>query len=287
MKITEVLSELDIPFKRHGEHHHVSSNWVGVDCPYCSPDSHKFRMGIHTFFHSANCWVCGVKSLYEVLRDIKGTTNGLSALLKGVIREKPGERPVGKLVIPTGVGELQTPHLRYLARRRFDSEDLVRLWGIQGIGIAPRLSWRIWIPIVSRGKTISWTTRAIGENQQRYVTAKPHEESIPSKNLLYGEDYTRNAILIVEGPTDAWRMGPGCVALCGLSYSKSQLNRILHYPMRVILFDSSPDAQKRANQLCEDLGCFDGKTYRVELDSEDPGEASEKEVKKIRKHFLE
>ena len=35
---------------------------------------------------------------------------------------------------------------------------------IFGIGIAPRLQWRIWIPIHYHGEIVSWTTRSLSDN---------------------------------------------------------------------------------------------------------------------------
>ncbi len=47
MDVAEVLNQLQTPFRRHGEHEHVSSDWVGIDGPYCSRDWGHVRRGIN------------------------------------------------------------------------------------------------------------------------------------------------------------------------------------------------------------------------------------------------
>jgi hypothetical protein len=52
---------------------------------------------------------------------------------------------------------------------------------------------------------------------------------------------------------------------------------------RVIVFDNSVQAQLRADKLAEQLMVFPGETYTINLDSADPGEATEREIKQLRK----
>jgi hypothetical protein len=291
VNLREVLNELEIPFKEPGSHHHVTADFFGVDCPYCSPDSGRYRMGFNFRHNYASCWVCGYKPLYEVLSLISGRDARLSTLLRGLSKGKSTvTRPQGRLVIPDGVGELLPAHRRYLKSRGIDSDELVRLWGIGGIGVAPvepQLSWRIWVPIHYRGEVVSWTTRAIGDRVKRYINASEEQEKIPAKSILYGIDHCRHAIVLVEGPFDCMRIGYGAAALMGLVYTKSQLALISRFPVRVICLDQEKQAQRIASRLCEDLACFEGQTHKVELDSKDPGSASEREIRQLRKHFLE
>jgi hypothetical protein len=106
------------------------------------------------------------------------------------------------------------------------------------------------------------------------------------KDLLYGEDYCRDAIVVTEGPTDAWRIGPGAVATFGLAYSRAQVLRISRYPLRVICFDSEPEAQRQARRMRDELTAFPGETVIVRLDSKDAASAKPKEVRQLRE-FLE
>jgi len=289
MKFIDLLIEYRIPYKTEG-HHHCRPGWIQIDCPFCGDGSHKFHMGYSLVGNYINCWQCGSHPTVNVLIELTGlSTEKCRRLLKGLEKSKFEKRIIrGRLKIPKGVGDLQIPHARYLVRRGFLPGDIIQLWKVQGIGIASKLSWRIFIPIIYRGETVSWTTRAISDkaNIIRYISAKSEQETIPHKELLYGEDYARHAIIIVEGPFDVWKIGPGAVATLGLGYSQAQVNKMIRYPIRAICFDSDRQAQKRANKLFNTLSVFKGDTYNVILDSKDAAEASIEELKTLRERFL-
>lgn len=195
-----------------------------------------------------------------------------------------------KCIPPDGLlPDLKKVHTRYLKERKFDPDKLQKIWGIQGIGLSCRVNpWSIYIPITHKRKVVSWTTRKTGKGEgPRYNSAKPQEERIHHKTLLGGEQYVRDTIIVTEGPFDAFNIGPGAIWTSGLSVTTEQIVRISKYPIRVICFDSSDEAQVVSNNLCEMLYCFDGKTYNVCLDANDPGSASSKEIKKLRRMFLE
>lgn len=286
MKFVELLQEHGIRYWKGGEHHHVTTDFIGLDCLRCSPGSGKARLGYCLNGGFATCWTCGPVPMYEIVADITGLKGGkvvdlinnLDHARVGVVEHR------GKLELPDELGELRTAHKRYLRDRGFDPHELKRLWGLKGIANAAELAWRVFIPIVSQGTTVSWTTRAIGSTvSARYVNAKPSQERRRAKDLLYGLDYVRHGVIVHEGPTDVWKTGPGAVATMGVVVTPAQSILIARHPKRVIVFDSSADAQRRAKRLCDTLSVFDGETIRVELDADDPGSASEKETKALRR----
>lgn len=294
MNLTDVLTEAGVFFCRAGEHHHVREGWVGVDCPWCpAPRGYKgkYRLGIELTTGRANCWVCGRHSLPSVLVEAgKISYQAASALLTGVklARFIPKPHQIGKLVKPKGIAPMAVPHKQYLEERGFDPEEIERLWNVQGIGLAANLQWRLFIPIHLDGKEISWTTRSISStNPRRYVTAAPSQESLHFKDSLYGLDLVRTTILVVEGPTDVWNIGPGAAGTYGLLYTPAQVSIIAKFPWRVVCFDNAPDAQKRARALCDTLSLFPGRTTNICLDAEDPGSASKKEIQRLRATVLD
>jgi hypothetical protein len=200
--------------------------------------------------------------------------------------EKP--KVTGKLVLPSGIKKLHSAHKGYLHNRGFKWKKIEKLWKIFGISIAPKLSWRIFIPIHYHGEVVSWTTRSISNNPKitRYISAAENEELICHKDLLYGEDFARHAIIVNEGVTGVWRIGPGAVATLGVGYSTKQLERMAKYPIRAICFDNEYEAQKRAKKLVNDLSVFPGDTYNVVLDEKDAAEENEKNIKRLRKEIL-
>ncbi|MCK9288730.1 MAG: hypothetical protein RBT66_04105 [bacterium] len=289
----EVLDDLEIQYKNPGEHHHTSASYIQIDCPFCSKNSESYRMGIHMSGSHANCWRCGPHNILDTLREITGLSfPEIKELMQDLVRAPVyAKRVTGKITVPKGIQPLKElpRHRHYLKNRGYDWKELQRLWKIQGIPFASKLAWRLFIPILYRGEMVSWTSRTISKNPDitRYISAKPSEETIHHKSLLYGEDYARHAIVIVEGPFDVWRIGPGAVATLGTGFSQGQVVRMTEFPIRAVVFDAEPEAQKRARKLRDTLAGFPGETYLIELESgKDAGEASEKEIRQIRKEIL-
>ncbi len=267
-----------------------TTGWV-FDCPACSPGAGKWKLGINENSLACHCWTCGRVSLLAALASVSGRRE--SELRPLVERLRGSRKPLeavkrgrGVLVVPKGVGPLLGAHKKYLEGRGFCPDGLERVWGVQGIGHAPRLSWRLWLPVTLGGRVVSWTTRSVGGAKQRYVSARPDEEEWPHKSLLYGADLCHHAVVVTEGPFDAMRVGPGAVATFGTSVSRAQVVRMLKFPVRVVCFDAEPAARRAAESLCATLGTFPGRTVRVELDAPDPGSAEDSEIKQLRKEFL-
>jgi hypothetical protein len=198
------------------------------------------------------------------------------------------DKPSGKLELPIGIEDLRKAHREYLRSRNFDPKVIEKHWKIQGIGpAAGMLAWRIFIPIHYRGKIVSWTSRSISDKNKanRYFSANLNQEVYNHKTLLYGEDHCHSgsSIIVNEGPTDPWNVGPGAVCTFGTGFKTAQVLKIARYRKRIICYDSGPEGQKMAKELCELLMPFDGETINVVLDAEDPGSASKKEIKLLRK----
>lgn len=294
--LIDVLNELNVKYCRSGEHHHVRDGWVGVNCPWCPPPrGHKgaFRLGIEINSGRTNCWVCGRHSIASVLVEVaKVPYKTAKGLLSGIrlsnLSPAHVPKPDSKLQRPSGIGPMLPAHRKYLQVRGFNPDKIEKLWNVMGIGIAGSLQWRLYIPITLDGQEVSWTTRSIAENNVRkYISASPNQERLHFKDSLYGIDMVRTTIVVVEGPTDVWRIGPGAVALYGLNYTPSQVALIAKFPWRVICFDNEPDAQKKATRLCNTLSLLPGRTTNIRLDAEDPGSASLEEIKRFRRLVLD
>jgi len=292
MTFTEILDEYEIETAPEG-HHHSRQGWVQFDCPKCGKDSGKFHMGYSLDGGYCNCWSCGFADIVGVLQELTDLPfHKIKELLKDIdVEYVDVVRVKGKLTLPKGIKPLSElkQHKKYLKERRFKWQKLDRLWNIQGLEIASDYAWRLFIPIIYHGEVVSWTTRTISSDPTitRYLSSPPEKEAINHKELLYGEDYARQAIVIVEGPTDVWRIGPGAVATMGVGYSQAQVNRMLRFPIRAICFDSEPTAQKRAKELRNALLGLGGDTCNIVLETgKDAGDASWKEVRDIRNEIL-
>jgi len=293
MTIQEILDEYNIPYLVQGEHHHATEGFFQVDCPFCSPDTNGWRLGLSRSGLAANCWNCGQKSVFDALQELTGLpANEVYKLKSGIEfqQTKHKVKAIGKLQLPKGLGAMQKCHRKYLRSRGFDPDKLEKLWGIQGIGLAAKYSWRLFIPVFYRGAMVSWTTRSISDEcETRYVNAPPECETISLKDCIFGEDYLRHSIAIFEGPTDVFNVGPGSSCTFGVNVTSSQLNKIISYPTRIVCFDSEKQAQKRARYLCDQIESFPGKTINVvnEYKGKDPGSWTEDSVQDFRKRFLD
>lgn len=289
MNIRDILRAHNIRYWEAGQHHHVRPGWIGVDCVYCSRNSGRVRLGFSLSRGTVSCWACGPHSTAGTLQELTGLSLAKCIELLGdVHKEAIPERTAGTLKVPAGVGKLLPAHLKYIESRRFDPDYLRKVWGVKGIGLAARLAWRLFIPIIDHGAMVSWTTRAITDNVTlRYISAKPDEEKVPAKSVLYGADYAGHSVVVHEGPTDVWRTGPGAVATLGTSFSRAQVLALSRIPRRLIVFDAGDAAQRRAKQLLDSLSAFDGRSYIAVLDAVDPCSASEREVSFLRKFLRE
>jgi hypothetical protein len=291
MNIHQLLSEQNVSFLQGGEHKNIRHGWLGVDCPWCGSVG-KYHLGIHSSNNYSVCWNCGHHRLGDVLMKLTKQPWGvvkewLESLTSSIgITAEPGH--VNKVEVPKGVEPLLWAHRNYLRERGFKSREITKIWGVQGIGIENlKLSWRLWIPITVNGNLVSWTTRAIGNATSKYVSARPEEEVIEHKNVLYGADKAHHTIIVCEGPLDVWAIGPGAVCIFGLNCSRSQFLEIASHPTRVICFDSTDQAQRRAQRLFDELEMKSGTTHKVRLKSgEDPAEACQWEIRELRERFL-
>lgn len=289
MNLQDLLRELDIPCFDGVGHRHSRDGWVQLDCPFCGPGSGKYHLGFNKRSRYFHCWHCGPQRADYVLSELGASRKLLQALFAEWKDEAPELTPrqtaAGRLKEPRGIAPMLGAHRRYLRGRGFDPEELERLWGLLGLAVvAGNLRWRVYIPITHRGRRVSWTARAIGQQvRPRYLSASPEQEEIPHKSMLYGLDWCVHSVVVVEGPADAWRVGPGAAAVFGTSYTTGQMRWLARIPNRYICFDHSVEAQSRADKLAMDLSAFPGRTQRIELDAEDPGSASRREIRVLRK----
>lgn len=282
MEATDFFARFGIEHAQAGEHHHARFGWIQLkSCPFCNSDN--YHLGFNLTGRYFVCWRCGGLKTLAVLQALQVDRNGIREFFQDLELPEFVSRPQGRLVEPKHRGPLLKAHRRYLKERGYDPDELVRIWELEGIGLSDRLSWRLYIPLIVKGKRVSWTTRTIGSKGQRYVSAAAEQEAIPHKHCIYGSDLARHSLVVVEGPADAWRIGPGAGALFGTAFTAPQVRKITQYPYRFILFDNEPHAQEQAQKLADQLSCFPGETSILETDCADPGEMSPREVRRLRR----
>jgi DNA primase len=269
MTFTEVLDQYNIDYQKEGRY--CRPGWIQMACCFChgGTDPNKLYLGYNLSGNYFHCWRCGFHGVISTLKELGVAFKEAREIASSLETEDQREYRVhaGKLVLPAGIEDLGPAHIEYLEKRGFNPKKIAKLWGVLGIGMAPRLSWRLWIPIHYRGKIVSWTTRGLTDKEPRYVSASPEEEAIPHKDLLYGSDLAGNTIIVHEGPLDVWATGPGAVCTFGVQVTDSQIAKIAEYPRRIIVFDNEAAAQRRARRLVDSLSVFSGVTIRACLAS--------------------
>ncbi len=288
MSLIDFLEAHDVEFKEQGEHHHTTEGWLQVDCPWCSKGWGNFRMGLGLEAPTAMCWVCGQHNFWETLYEITGVHAEHDKTLY-TTRYHESEQDAhlnARLVFPEHLMTIETGSVfaRYLKKRGLCSESICSLWNLKGIGLCKHLAWRLFIPVIENDKTISWTTRSLSDKGKRYLNATSRQEVKPMKEVLYGSDLADHAVLVVEGPADAWAVGPGCVATLGVSFTQSQVTKISKFARRIICFDAEDLAQKQARKLCRMLQAFPGETTNVVMSTgKDPSRCEGWELAELRR----
>lgn len=279
-------------------HHHCTDGWVQVHCPFCPAGLKKnFHLGIEFNNGRVSCWRCGSHRLPNLIKELLGCP-WREAIEKvqeysqgGILRKKKGQmiRP-STLSFPIGTGSMTEAHLNFLKRRGFvNPERLASEWGLLGTGPHGPYKFRIIIPVYYKGEAVSYTSRDItGRSALKYKSCSQEDEVKPIKDCLYGIDKAAgDSVVVVEGPADAWKFGPGAVATFGIKWTKAQANILAQTFSHVtIFFDPEPQAYQKAKELADYIGwecqadvVTPGK-WRV-----DPGGLSEEEARGVMKEL--
>lgn len=190
---------------------------------------------------------------------------------------------------PLGTVELQPKHRDYLIGRNFDPDLLERIYGLKGTGPLGDYKFRIIAPVILDGKMVSYQGRDVtGKSDLRYKACPLDLEVIHHKHTLYGVDLVKGgSVVVVEGITDVWRLGPGAVATFGTGFTKQQANMIMQKFKRVyLLFDPEPKAQQVAEELSWVLSNVGVESYIIDLGSgTDPGDMKQDDADNLMKEL--
>jgi hypothetical protein len=330
----------------------VARGNINVKCPFCRDDP-SYHMGIRLEDGAWGCWrqkkhrgrsphwllskLLGMSytQLRLVIGDVR--TKSLTEFEKTIMRLGEIEAPTNdrvsggrprkpRLFIPnsfraiTGTG-LDTRYLRYLSKRGFHGE--------YGVAVAKefRLSWavngpwrnRLVIPIYYRRRLVTWTGRALSDDNPRRYLALSHRlelSELPDKpqalvsmhDIIYPFDFCyyanhhpnksrqdvktrrRVTLFIVEGPMDSLKLaffglryGLGSVCTFSTNMSSAQVDLIISlarlYKQTVVLLDRGAEAQ--ALQITRDLASIRPKVRFMGKDFDDPGDMTPHAVKHL------
>ena len=107
---------------------------------------------------------------------------------------------------------------------------------------------------------------------------------------MYGlDEVDTDTLVVVEGITDVWRLGPGAVATFGTGYKPSQILMMSQFERIFLLFDSEqddPNAIKRSEELANTLSSIGKEVEIIELDEGDPGDLKQEDADHLMKDLL-
>ncbi len=269
-----------------GEHY-------GVNCPYCGDTrcrlSFNYMWGSidertgQQLRHLVRCFNehCidshdRQKRLYNMVFPLGRQRQRLATSGTQLLAANNTPRPPATIALPAGslpLIELPADHPArvYLEQRRFDSDELWQRWKVyycEGDESAKPKFWKcIVIPLYDQDRTttakaanppgeclLGWQARAIRPvEKSRYLTSAGTRKSC----LLYGVTQVTDGdgpVVVVEGPTDVWRLGHDAVAILGKTLSPHQRQLLLEIAEgRPIVIALDPDAAAEARRAREQL----------------------------------
>lgn len=274
------------------ENEHVSDGWIGIDCPFCG-ETGQYHLGISVSGGGCRCWRCGKHKLTEVLKELNIS---LKDFFANVDLGKPKVKvPKAEAVKwPTGCSSgMWLSHKRWIKRRGFRPKPLQEAWRLRSVGPTGKWKWRIVIPVFYNDEAVSWTTRDVTGNADiPYISAPKNWERRDIKDCIGGghlaEHFT--SCIVVEGPVDAWRIGPGAVYTFGSAWTTAQAQLLAKNWRRIyVMYDwTDDDAMKLARDLASTLELVGTDSEVIQptgTDAEDPGELKPSEVKEIRREL--
>jgi DNA primase len=182
-------------------------------------------------------------------------------------------------------------HKKYLTERLYFPETLEKEWGLKGVRHLGPYKWRIIAPIHYKGVRVSYQGRDItGKSDLRYKACVIEDETRHHKFCLYGLDKViGKRVVVVEGITGVWRLGPGAVATFGIAWTQAQALLLQRFPEVFILFDPGEEAQRQANELGNQLSLNGQKVEIVQIDDDDldPGDLPQDEADDFMRQLFE
>lgn len=270
-----------------------SPGFVNISCPFCGDEKEHGGFSLHNNYY--NCWRCGFHPIEEVIQNLVGVDYWES---KKIIKEFSGayssvpfsqleKKALAKSVeLPKNAKNLSFRHRRYLERRRFDPDYLIKKYDIKGTNHIGNYSHRIIIPIYFQRKLISFQGRDITNRAKlRYKVCAKKNEVIHHKHILYNIDRAnKDRVLVVEGVFDVWRLGSNCVATFGTSILKQQIYLLSKFNKVFFLMDE--DAEEIAEKIGYELSGLNTKVEVIKLNGVgDPSDLSFMEAQQLKKEL--
>lgn len=286
------MEDNGIEYHEHGKN--ISHGWVGLCCPFCGDDP-SHHLGINLANNLISCFRCNrgngtviklVMKLHKV--PFMGAIKIMQEYTSNYIPENPTQtkrQKINEVSLKQFSKKLSPLARKYLTARNFDPKLIQKKYGVRDGGVVGDYTHRLVIPFIYNKKVVTYTARDYsGKSDIRYKEMPLNQCAIPSSFTLYNIDTVKDVAVVVEGPTDVWRIGDGCCAISGIKYTNQQIKCLLRKnPKKVfVMFDSNAEIQAR--NFAYDLGTlFKGDIKILRMQKDDPASLKEEEVKQIRR----
>lgn len=283
MDLIELFEENGVQVWRRGKN--VSYGWIGIQCVFCDDQSN--HLGINLRNYDCRCWKCGKHKFSDVLRETLDISKSEAIQLAKEI--DPSEISEGDddrvqydssmsiKLPPESVRRFPNQHYRYLKERGFPVLKTIREYRLRAVEHIGPYKFRIIIPIIYQGKIVSFTSRDITNQAQAKYKAAPASLYPNPKHFIYNADSVSEgaqSAVLVEGPTDVWRLGKGSISLMGVKAHGKQLVHLARKQIKTlhVLFDNDATGYRASVHLAKALRSFVREVNIVSLtEAADPG----------------
>ena len=299
MDIITLYNDYSVSYQTEG-HKHTRPGWVNTECPVCNGNP-GLHLGWNIQGNYFVCWRCGFASTIPTIakllnipeQEARKIIKQYGLLIPKLTKEPQVRIRVKAHRLPTNAEPLQTSHRKYLTNRGFDPDLLERTWNLLGTGpvsLLDKINYkhRIIIPFIWNGQQVSFDSRDItNKSRSKYMACPKDRELISHKEILYGkQEKWKEKIILVEGPTDVWKIGSSSCAVSGIKYTHQQVRLLSKFFRRIaVMFDDDPQAKVQANKIVAELKFRGVDAFRVEIEG-DPGSMKQEDANYLVKQLM-
>jgi len=292
------LQSKHVPYAHSGKNISRSEDWIGINCPFCPTPDPSQHLGINTWTKAIKCWRCGVKgTIIKLVMKMERVSydnaeSSISRFSHKTELNRYQHKQIEKIEFkyPTGMtNELLPWHREYLEQRGFDANLIKEKYRVKSIGPVsePHMPNRILIPYIYMNQIVTYTARDItGLHEDRYRSCPSHISQIVIDHLLYNIDTVRDIAVVVEGPTDVWRMGNAFVAMGSLVWNSERAALLRGCKQVFVWPDAGTQAKNEWDKLAHSLSSFVPDVRFIEIDEGDPGELDDVTARNFRREIL-
>lgn len=288
--IKSYLEQKQVQYWEGGKN--VSRGWININCLFCNDPSN--HLGINLEEQYCSCWQCGQAGPLNLI--VQRLENDCSLAQANTImskfpiileeyEEEEVNKPVGSILPSEAMPFLHNIHQEYLEGRGFIPSELIRDYKLHSCYTLGKWKFRIIAPIFLGGEIVSFQALDVtGKAKLKYKLCPNDKAVIPARHLLYNIDSVQSRVIIVEGITDVWRIGPGSVATFGIEFSREQIDLLRNRNLKsaLVVFDGEEKAIQKAYKLAGNL-FFIPDVEVIELeDGKDPDSLDEEEIKELK-----